>query len=339
MRVIRLAAIIVAGALGMMLLTASAAVPGSWTIDFEGLSEGSKPTSVSLGSGISGTAGLVGSVGVSADGLGAMIFDSDCSGASCSGEDPDLGVNLGNVLIRTEDDNALDPDDFAGPALFTFDFSGIGLVTVDSVTVIDTEVSGGQIEAFGPGPVSLGTVPVGLSGDGSSLVVNVGIEGVETLTIQLNDSGAVDNIAFSVPSESGWMTGGGNITDGGRGRNAVPFSTHGFIIRCDGSHANFQYNDHINGGSFHLESVTSVVCTDDPALNPHPPAADFDTLTLIGTGRWNPASGPTIEATVIVTLTDDGQPGTGDYFDILVFNGGVLSDVDGFLTVGNHQAH
>lgn len=132
------------------------------------------------------------------------------------------------------------------------------------------------------------------------------------------------------------MTGGGNITVG-RGRNAVPFSTHGFIIRCDASFAQFQYNDHTNGGSFHLTDATSVVCSDTVGINPHPPAADFDTLTMVGTGTWNDVAG----VTVVVTMTDTGQPANADVLDILVTDkdGNVVSDRVGTLTVGNHQAH
>ena len=112
--------------------------------------------------------------------------------------------------------------------------------------------------------------------------------------------------------------------------------TWGFEIRCDGSKANLEYQDH-TGGNFHLESVTSVVCTDDPAVNPTPPQAGFDTLHLIGVGRWNGVSGHTVD----VTFVDAGEPGTRDSIVLTVktAGGAVVSTVSGKLSGGNHQAH
>jgi hypothetical protein len=134
--------------------------------------------------------------------------------------------------------------------------------------------------------------------------------------------------------DKGFMTGGGNIVKG-KGKNAQRY-TWGFEIRCDGSQGNFQYNDHAQKGKFHLESITSVTCSDDPAIDPNPPKASFDTLTMIGTGRWNGVSGATIE----VTLTDAGQPGRNDTIDLEIsVAGSPVSSISGNLDGGNHQAH
>ena len=134
--------------------------------------------------------------------------------------------------------------------------------------------------------------------------------------------------------DKGFMTGGGNIAIG-KGKNAQLY-TWGFEIRCDGSQGNFQYNDHAQKVKFHLESITSVTCSDDPAIDPNPPKASFDTLTMIGTGRWNGVSGATIE----VTLTDAGQPGRSDTIDLEIsVAGNPVSSISGNLDGGNHQAH
>ena len=108
------------------------------------------------------------------------------------------------------------------------------------------------------------------------------------------------------------------------------------MIDCDGSEGNFQYNDHAEDGSFHLETITSVSCADDPGIDPNPPKASFDTLHLVGTGRWNGLLGATIE----VTVTDAGQPGRNDSMSITINDAnGVVSTVSGNLDGGNHQAH
>ena len=129
-----------------------------------------------------------------------------------------------------------------------------------------------------------------------------------------------------------FMTGGGNVNLGGKGKNAERY-TWGFAIRCDGSGENFQFNDHKGKNNFHLESITSVTCT-DAGGDPSPPDASFDTLTLVGDGRLNGASGTPI----VVTLTDAGEPGGGgDTIDIDI--GGGLIALSGGIGNGNHQAH
>lgn len=343
-----LLATLVAGVASLLLLsTASAAV--STTIDFEGLAEGSTVSSLSSGNGISGPA-VLGSISVVGDrdgspaGNDAMIFDADCDGgpaANCTGGDTDLyQPDQDNVLIITQDGDAGDPDDAWQGGTLELDFSSFdgGTVYIDTLVILDTDaVEQGKIELFN-GVTLLKTVNIPIIADGAMQTLGIDRGGVDRMLVTFGGSGAIDDIVLETEDEEDdrWMTGGGNITEG-RGRNAVPFSTHGFIIRCDGSFAQFQYNDHTNGGNFHLEDVTSVVCIDQN-LSPQPPATDFDTLTLIGTGRWNGVSG----ATVIVTMTDEGQPGTNDTFDIVVVpagGGDPVSDISGNLTVGNHQAH
>jgi hypothetical protein len=131
--------------------------------------------------------------------------------------------------------------------------------------------------------------------------------------------------------EEGRMTGGGRI-------DTDIILTHGFELHCNPSDS--PNNLEINwdkGNRFHLESVTDINCFDDPAYNPRPPAAPFDTLELAGFGRYNGESG----AFVWVQLTDFGEPGKNDWATIVVYDaeGNLLLDVTGHLELGNHQAH
>jgi len=83
------------------------------------------------------------------------------------------------------------------------------------------------------------------------------------------------------------MTGGGSVfaADGQR-------VTHGFELHCDIEDA--PNNLEINwgpGNHFHMEELTSAVCTDDPNIDQHPPKhSPFDTYIGTGTGRVPGAS-------------------------------------------------
>ncbi len=134
-----------------------------------------------------------------------------------------------------------------------------------------------------------------------------------------------------------WMTGGGSIFDTNGG--VIEYSgrtTHGFVVHCDPRNSdNLQIN--WEGNRFHLTDLGYAICTDDPALTPESPDAQFDTFMGMGTGRLNNERG----ATVWFLFTDDGQPGVGDSAHIIITSpgGDVVLDVEGFLTFGNHQAH
>jgi len=133
--------------------------------------------------------------------------------------------------------------------------------------------------------------------------------------------------------KEGRMTGGGSVVIGNE------TYTHGFELqgKLGAGPNNFQYNDHSLNGNFHLESVTNVSLSDDPAINPNPPGASFDTLDLSGFGRWNGVSGYII----VLKVTDAGEPGQNDSLSVIITNpaGVVVSQVSGKLSSGNHQAH
>jgi hypothetical protein len=128
-----------------------------------------------------------------------------------------------------------------------------------------------------------------------------------------------------------WMTGGGSVfTETG------VRVTHGFTLECDASSGG---NLQVNWGKnrFHLDTVTAARCVDDASISPDPPASSFDTHVGSGTGRYNGVGG----ATIRWTLTDAGEPGTGDTASMSIVDAGgtVVLSVSGPLNSGNHQAH
>jgi hypothetical protein len=127
------------------------------------------------------------------------------------------------------------------------------------------------------------------------------------------------------------MTGGGSVFTSAGAR-----VTHGMELHCNA--ATTPNNLEINwgkGNKFHLSSLTSVSCSDNPAISPNPPAANFDTITGTGTGTFNGQA-----ATISFTFTDAGEPGKNDTATITIQSGSstVLS-VTGTLNSGNQQAH
>ncbi len=131
----------------------------------------------------------------------------------------------------------------------------------------------------------------------------------------------------------GRMTGGGSVMSTTVGR-----VTHGFELHCDTTKSpnNLQINWG-KGNKFHLESLTTASCSDDPAIVPNPPATPFDTYKGEGTGRLNGVAG----ATAKWTFTDAGEPGKSDMATIEIKDATntVVLSVSGSLQNGNHQAH
>lgn len=138
------------------------------------------------------------------------------------------------------------------------------------------------------------------------------------------------NETLPPPPLDGRMTGGGSVFLGD-----TRF-THGFELHCNVNDLPNNLEVNWPDNRFHLTALTSVVCTDDPALNPLPRKAGFDTYTATGVGLHNGQPGATIE----FVFTDDGEPGTKDHATMTITPaGGSPVTVDGYLTKGNHQAH
>ncbi len=140
---------------------------------------------------------------------------------------------------------------------------------------------------------------------------------------------------YNVPAPvlEGRMTGGGSFFAGN-----VRF-THGFELHCDPADLpnNLEINWRGSSNAFHLTSLTSAVCTDDPAISPLPPAAPFDTYMGVGTGTLNGVPG----AVITFTFTDAGEGGSSDVADISIVppGGGTPIVASNTLQQGNHQAH
>ena len=257
----------------------------------------------------------------------------DCA-VTVSVVDDDGGSDITGTVVRV---NNLDPVVNEGPDLVihagdllelppsTFTDGGVEDTHTGSVDWGDGSSSSGSItESGGSGSVS-----------GSHSYVAAG---AYTVTVRVTDDDTgfgEDSFTVVVEPDTRFLTGGGNISEG-NGRNAQRFNW-GFTLRCDASHARLQFNDRDAKAGFHLESVESVACWDDAGIDPASPPAGFDSLTLIGEGRWNGVSGARIE----VTLKDGGEPGSADTIQIHIWNaaGTQVSNLSATLSGGNHQAH
>ncbi len=258
-------------------------------------------------------------------------------GGGCSGEDDDLEFpGQGNILIVSEDLDTTDPDDASGGGRLDLDFAnpgfGPGTVFVNSLVVMDVESNeaAGTIELFAGGPtgVLVTSVNVPVTGNNGKATVPIGDVG-DFLRVNFIGSGAIDDIDVDIEVITGRMTGGGSVfkTDGAR-------VTRGFEIHCDLSEPNNLQVNWPGGNKFHLTSLTSAVCTDDPAIIQDPPAAPFDTFIGDGTGKLNGVDG----ATIHFVFVDAGEPGKNDTA-LIEIDGGAALSVSGFIDVGNLQAH
>ena len=140
-----------------------------------------------------------------------------------------------------------------------------------------------------------------------------------------NPTGSIEVVL--VAAKDGRMTGGGSVFGAG-----VRY-THGFQVRCDGSPPNNLQINWGKGNRFHLNSLTAVVCFDDPAIAEGNPVAGFDTILANGAGRLAGVPGTPIW----FHFTDEGEPGKGA--DQAEFTIGASPIVSGLLNSGNHQAH
>lgn len=134
-------------------------------------------------------------------------------------------------------------------------------------------------------------------------------------------------------STTGRMTGGGSVFTANNVR-----VTHGFQLRCNTTDTPQSLEINWNqGNKFHLESLTSAFCTDDPSIDQANPNATFDTYYGKGTGRFNGTSGYTAEWTFV----DAGEPGKNDLAKIVIKDPAnvIILSAEGKLDKGNHQAH
>ena len=177
-------------------------------------------------------------------------------------------------------------------------------MTVNSISALDTEESGGQVQLFsgGAGSNLLGTVDIPVTADGGIQTVPVDVSGVDYMEETLGGSGAIDNIDITAVAPR--MTGGGSVFDA----SGVRF-THGFELFCSVSHLpnNLEINwpDATGKGSnhFHLTTLNTATCTGTDLEGK--PVAGFDTYVGTGIGLLNESPG----IPITFTLTDFGEPG------------------------------
>ena len=121
----------------------------------------------------------------------AMIFDSNQNPAS--GDDDDLNVNLGNILIISEDGDSSDPDDNSRGGELTKVF--LGGVDIESMKWVDIEKKGSYVTLYDKNNKPK-TFDAPITGDKSYRTQNISMEGVFKMNIVLKTSGGIDDIVL-----------------------------------------------------------------------------------------------------------------------------------------------
>jgi hypothetical protein len=107
--------------------------------------------------------------------------------------------------------------------------------------------------------------------------------------------------------------GKGRMTGGGDSVATLPMGSvvhQGLILHCsttdNPNRLEVNWLDSSgNSNRFHLMSMDTARCTDDPTISPNPPDANFNTHQGTGTGRLNGVAGATVEW----KFQDAGEPG------------------------------
>lgn len=120
----------------------------------------------------------------------AMIFDTN----NPTGEDDDLATdNLDNVLIISEDADAADPDDNTTGGSFNFEFDDA--VAIKSLTFLDTEAPA-LLRFFDVNGLLISEQFVPPAGDNGQSVIQLFVPGTARFEVELQGSGAIDNLVF-----------------------------------------------------------------------------------------------------------------------------------------------
>ena len=209
---------------GLASFKADARAQSISVIDFEGIPEGSIVDSVYSGYGVSGDA-VSGEVHIYGYNPmpwittnAAMIFDATCTPggtpADCTGGDADqFNPEWGNVLIISEDLDSSDPDNADMPgAYLTFVYAdwGPGSIEIDTFDVQDVEEDETEnaLTFFYDCDIRdtvncpwqtayFNSVDIPETGNGLYATVNVASTGVVSMVIDLQGSGAIDNVRIS----------------------------------------------------------------------------------------------------------------------------------------------
>ncbi|MEM9219345.1 MAG: PPC domain-containing protein [Cyanobacteria bacterium P01_F01_bin.150] len=128
-----------------------------------------------------------------AEDLDAMIFDS----ANPTGGDKDLASDeLGNILIISEDGDSTDPDDNIRGGTLMFDWDGV--VSLDSIGLLDIEESGGFVTLYGADDSTvLTTVDIPGLANNSLQSLSLSTADVGRMDVFLMGSGAIADIVVN----------------------------------------------------------------------------------------------------------------------------------------------
>ncbi len=123
--------------------------------------------------------------------FGVMLFDTN----NITGEDFDLAaIDLGNVLIISEDGDSTDPDDNAAGGIISLTFDD--LVTVNSIGLLDIDEPGSSITLYDENSNPVETIEIENLGDNSFQEIDLNVDNIASLDINLAGSGAVTGIDF-----------------------------------------------------------------------------------------------------------------------------------------------
>ncbi|MEP3391334.1 MAG: cadherin-like domain-containing protein [Litoreibacter sp.] len=147
-----------------------------------------------------------------------MVFDTD----NPTGGDSDLATNnLGNVLILSEDGDSNDPDDNAGGGEFIFEFDEPSDVV--NFNVLDVEESG-VVRLFDADGNLIDTITISPTGNNGQATVNINAQNVSRMEVELNGSGAIDNICFITPEDDDMLDG---VVEGSAGDDVIDVNYDG----------------------------------------------------------------------------------------------------------------
>ncbi|MDA8692773.1 T9SS type A sorting domain-containing protein [Saprospiraceae bacterium] len=199
---------------------------------FDGFSAGTLITNQIAGVSITGTCNRMPGVNL------AMIFDSN----SPTGGDTDLGqMNLGNLLIISEDGSSANPDDEALGGVFTFNFTEDQFISY--IDLVDIEEAGGTITLLDASGNVINTVLIPSAGNASVQQLLLNTADVRTMVVELAGSGAISDYCISSMSSTPCMV--------------VPPP-----VTCDGAVTGFQINPQ-DGNPLQAITEGQVFCAAD----------------------------------------------------------------------------
>jgi hypothetical protein len=254
-------------------------------------------------------------------------------------------VGTGGACVATNGDFEIGDvwPDGAVPSMF-LDFTGLTAGSaVTSVTVSSVQFTEGWSIASSTDGSTYTTFSTGTGTDSTNAVYTIPVPaGTNYLRFDAGPGSAgndylVQSVTVTTQPFSpaiGRMTGGGSDVD----INGTKV-TKGLTLHCDITLSN---NLEVNwaGHHWHLDKpIDTADCENDPAYNPKPPAAPFNTFNGTATGQLDGVDGSKIAFTFI----DAGEPGAGtDKAAIQIWDasGNLVLDVPlSFITGGNLQAH